>query len=374
MQIIDVNEFRDMTRQLIPTIELDSPFTFFYDETNNIRKFHVKEDGFNSPFQSNFVLGGLVYEGEAPNVEKLFVELNLQKSVKDVKLQHLAKGDFLSCLKSKRLNLFLRYLLEHDIYIHYSNINILYYSLVDIVDSAISNSEPAIRLGPEFSRFLKDNLYKLSKLEIDSVTEIFYEFGYPNIKKESISSFIASLTRLFEGYEDEFEFHIGLTSLKQILRASEKDGTLPFLEAEDDFVLIKEFSQFYMRPIYLFKNSIHVFDNEKSIESILNDITFKDGEKTLNTYTFEDSNDNLFIQASDVLVGLVGKLSSIINTSSPNEIEDMFTRMGSYQLETLDLYLDLVNVSDKKNFAFFHVVDSIDEVSKLRLIHELRGK
>jgi len=374
MQIIDVNEFRDITKQLVPAIELDGSFRFFYDETNNIRKFSVRKDGFNSSFQSNFVLGGLVYEGNEPDIERLFVELNLQKSIKDVKLQHLAKGDFPSCLKSRRLNHFLRFLLKNDIYIHYSSINVLYYSLVDIVDSAIANSKSAIRLGPEFARFLKNDLYKLSKLEIDSITSLFYEFGYPNIKRESTLSFISSLSVLFEGYIDEFEYHVGLTSLKQILRDSEKEGTLPFLEGEDDLILIKEFSQFYMRPIYLFKNSIHIFDEERSIEPILNNVEFKDGKNILNTYTFENSKDNLFIQASDVLVGLIGKLSLLINTSSTEKLHGILSDLSSYQLETLDLYLELVNVSDKKNFAFFHVVDSADEISKVRLIHEFRGK
>ncbi|MEC4817924.1 MAG: hypothetical protein SAK29_32330, partial [Scytonema sp. PMC 1069.18] len=83
----------------MPKADFDSAFTFFYDETNNIRKFYVRESDFNSSFQSNFVLGGIVYDKSKPDIEKLFSELNLERSIKEVKLKHLAKGDFLSCLK-----------------------------------------------------------------------------------------------------------------------------------------------------------------------------------------------------------------------------------------------------------------------------------
>lgn len=37
---------------------MDIECTFYYDETNNIRKFHIIEDGFNVVDPGNFVLGG----------------------------------------------------------------------------------------------------------------------------------------------------------------------------------------------------------------------------------------------------------------------------------------------------------------------------
>lgn len=374
MAHFDVNQIRDFHKLLVPNADFDSAFTFYYDETNNFRKFYVKERNFNYSFQSNFVLGGVVYHEYQPDISKLFSSLNLQSSIQEVKLKYLAKGDFLSCLKSQKLNYFLKYLLENNIYIHYSNINLLYYSMVDIVDSALVHSEVATQLGLDFSNFLKDSLYKLAKLEIDSVVNLFYSFEYPNIKKESVLHFIDALLDLFEDYEDTIEFHIGLTSLKQILKESKKEESLPFIMDEEDYILLNNFSDFYARPIYLFKNSTHIFDKEDSIEEVLSKFVFKDGDKVLQSYSFENSKDNLYIQASDTFIGLVGKLSFFINTSSLADIESSIQNLSNYQLETLDIYLDLIKKSESKNFAFLHSIDSFEEMSKLKLLSQMRNK
>ncbi len=125
-----ISKNRRKTKIQEPTADFDSYFTFYYDETNNIRKFHVREKegniDFNYSFNSNFVLGCLVYEGTQPDIKPLFDRLNLQKNITDVKLNHIAKGEFLDCLKSEKLNIFLKCLLDNDLYIHYSSINILY--------------------------------------------------------------------------------------------------------------------------------------------------------------------------------------------------------------------------------------------------------
>ncbi|MBW4578688.1 MAG: hypothetical protein KME42_03825 [Tildeniella nuda ZEHNDER 1965/U140] len=374
MTQFDVNIERNLHKQLIPDADLDSAFKFYYDETNNFRKFYVKKSDFNYSFQSNFVLGGVVYDESEPDIQRLFSQLNLQNSINEVKLKHLAKGDFLSCLKSHKLNSFLRYLLDNNIYIHYSSINLLYYSIVDIVDSACENSEIAIQLGREFSLFLKNNLYKLAKLEIESVVNLFYRFEYPNLKRESIIPFIDELIDLFEDYEDEAEFHIGLTSLKHILKESRRKVSLPLIMNEENFILLKNFSDFYLRPIYLFKNSNHIFDKENSIEDLLSKFVLKDGDKVLESYSFEDSKYNLHIQVSDVFIGLVGKLSTFINTHSRVDIENSIQHLSIFQLESLDIYLELIIKSHNKNFAFLHAIDSFEETSKTVLLYQMRNK
>ncbi len=102
----DISEEREMTKKIAPSADFDISFNFYYDETNNIRKFYVKEANFNSCFTANFVLGGMVYEGTSPNVNSLISKLNLQKTVKELKFKHIATGKFLNCLNSEKLNIF----------------------------------------------------------------------------------------------------------------------------------------------------------------------------------------------------------------------------------------------------------------------------
>ncbi len=370
----DISNIRRMTKMLAPTADFDSSFTFYYDETNNIRKFYVREIDFNSSFNSNFVLGGLVHEGKLPDIKPLFDRLNLQNNIKEVKLKHIAKGDFIDCLKSERLNCFLKYLSDNDLYIHYSSLNILYWSIADIVDSAIANSEVAIQLGLNFSNHLKNDLYKLAKLEIESVIELFYNSGYPNLKKESILEFIEELTSIFDEYIDIEEFHFGLEFLRQILKEAEKNNSLPFIMDEKDHILIEDFSQFYLRPIYLFKNSNHIFDNEATILEILRNYRIHDGNKEIKNYSFVDSQSSLLIQASDIFVGLMGKLAHYINTSSRETIANDFDSLSEKQLNNIDLLINLIEKSHDKNIAFLHWIDSYEELTKMNLIREIRNR
>lgn len=367
----DVTEIRNMTKMLAPTADFDGSYTFYYDETNNIRKFYVKEADFNYSFSANFVLGGIVHEGPPPDFSPLFTSLNLQKTIKEVKLKHIAKGEFLECLKSDKLNYFLKYLLNSECFIHYSSLNILYYSIVDIVDSAIVNSESATKLGPTFANRLKNDLYKLAKLEIDAVIDLFYEFQYPNIKQNDVLSFIEALTSLFDEYLQTFEFHFGLESLRQILKESKKKGSLPFIMDEEDYILLKDFSQFYLRPVYIFKNSQHFFDNELSILEIINDFKLVNEGQEFKNYSFVDSKSSLIIQASDIFVGLIGKLGHYLNTSTREKINADLKLLTDKQKDTMKLLLSVIDKSNEKNIGFLHATDSYEEMSKMNVIQEV---
>ena len=359
---------------IAPTADFDSAFTFYYDETNNIKKFYVRENDFNSTFTANFVLGGLVYLGQLPDVQPLIDSFKQQKTAKEVKFKHIANGDFLDCLKSEKLRLFLQFIKDSDLYVHYSSLNILYWSLVDIVDSAIMSSDAAKQLGPIFANHLKNDLYKLSRLEIDSVIELFYKFEYPNIKSESVLPFIEELTSLFDDYIDTEEYHFGLESLRQILKEAKIKGALAFIMDEVDYVLLNDLSQFYLRPIYLFKNSTHIFDNEDSIAETFRDYKIFDEQEEIKNYTFVDSQANLLVQLSDVFVGIIGKLTNYLNTSSRDKIGSDLASLSAIQNANIDLLIGVIDKSHEKNIGFIHNTDSYEEMSKLNKIRDDRNR
>ena len=370
----EISEVRKFTKMMAPMADFETSFTFYYDETNNIKKFYVRESDFNYTFTANFILGGLVQEGNAPDLQPLIDSFKLQKTATEVKFKHIAKGTFLDCLKSDKLTLFFDFTLNSNLFIHYSSLNILYWAIVDIVDSAVASSEAALKAGPQFINHLKNDLYKLSRLEINSVIALFHHFEYPNIKKEKIIPFIEALTSLFDPYLKTGEFHFGLESLRQILKESKKKGSLPFVMDEEDYILLKDLSQFYLRPIYLFKNSTHVFGNEDSISETLQDFKILDGEEEINNYSFVDSRSSKLIQLSDVFVGIMGKLSKYLNTSTRVEIETDFNGLTETQEKNIDLLIDIIDKSHNKNIAFLHSIDSFEELSKMDEIRKKRNK
>ena len=177
---------------------------------------------------------------------------------------------------------------------------------------------------------------------------------------------------LFADYLDDMEFHFGLESLRQILKEARKKGSLPFIMDEEDFILINDFSHFYLRPIYIFKNSNHIFDNEESIVELLSEYKIMDGSQQIKNFIFVDSKSNRLTQLSDVLVGLVGKLGSYLNTNSRDEIQSDFCSLNPVQGENIDLLLGLIDKSHDKNIGFLHTTDSYEEMSKIEVIRVCR--
>lgn len=82
----------------------------------------------------------------------------------------------------------------------------------------------------------------------------------------------------------------------------------------------------------------------------------------------------MFIQASDIFVGLIGKLANYINTNSREKIIDDLNSLSDKQLNNIDSLIDLLKKSHRKNIAFLHSIDSYEELTKMNLIREIRGK
>jgi len=185
---------------LVNIQKLDNHFTMYYDETNNIRKLLLDESKFfNIGIQNiykNFVLGGLCLENEISNdeIKQLKNDLKLQSTIKEIKIAHIAKGDFLQCLGSEKLTIFLNWLLDNDIYLHYSSLNILFWSIVDIIDSFVEFDYRVARYNYD----LKAILYELVKQNLEDFSKLFIKFQYPNIKIEQVNLFLEELINLIE--------------------------------------------------------------------------------------------------------------------------------------------------------------------------------
>lgn len=373
MITLDVTEICKFQKLMNPNADFDENYTFYYDETNNIKKFHLKNGDFNAAFNSNFIVGGLCFLGLRPDIDDIFEGLKLQPNVKEVKFKHLATGDFLDCLKSSKLTPFLEYLVKSPLYLHYSTLNLLFYSIVDIVDSGLNNTNEYEQHALGFDRYLKNILYKICKENISDVTKLFFTYEYPNIKENQVNNFIQELITIIQQYKPKKEDEYGVAVLKKILKKS-KDENLVFIQNETDHLLIGGLGNFYWRPVYTFSKSKHHFDNEDDIQKEMKNLTIiLDGEE-LCDYTFLDSKTDLYTQCSDIIIGLTGKLSKFINTNSAEEIKNHVEDLTPLQHKNLSIYLDLYVKSIKKNVGLIHSTDSDEEMLKLNLLCDLFGK
>ncbi len=366
---METARYRKINMQMAPHVNFDIKGTFYYDETNNVKKMHIKKGYFNVDYTANFVLGGVAYEGDKPNIEDIFDNLGLQANVTEVKLKHIAVNDFQDCLKSAKLTGFLTYILKSPLYIHFSTLNLLYYSLVDIVDSIASAEE--VGVGRIFE--LKDHLYELCKTEIVDTIVLLHKYAYPNVQKENIQDFVAELSAILRKHQNSRIYSESITMLISLLERAAAEGELVFIMDEEDHVLLKGLKDFYAHKIYMFKFSTHYFDNEVEIQDQLSNMNLSFNGIPLTNFSFIDSKSEKLVQTSDIIIGFVGKFAKFINIRTEDELMNMISNFNELQLTNLDLLLRLVEKSLAFNAGFIHYICGHTERSKWGLIGAMRG-
>lgn len=73
--LIDVNEIRDPAIGLYGLANADVVYTIYHDETNNIRRPHVRSDGLNVRTPKCFVLGGVARRGPPQHCRSMIYAL-----------------------------------------------------------------------------------------------------------------------------------------------------------------------------------------------------------------------------------------------------------------------------------------------------------
>ncbi len=364
----ETEKIRDTTILGAPHVNFDETCHFYYDETNNFGKVYITQKEFNVSIESNFVLGGLIDNKELIEFEEFRMSLKLQANVNELKFKHIATGSFTDCLNSRKLKLYLEFTTDCEFDVHFSSLNILYFGIVDIVDSAIMNDRTIFDRGPIFIDKLKDVVYQIIRKEIKDARQIFFNYKYPNIKGEDLKKFANDLIKLLEPYQDVEEYREYLDVFENAVNASEE---LVFVQDEEDLQMVKDFSHFYLRPIYLFNKATHTFDEENVIEKLVKKYRLLYKSRELSKYSFVKSQDSILIQLSDIFVGICGKLSNFIINKTTDEITTEFEQMNDIQKENLKLYFQLISKSRNKNPGFVHWTNPISEIIKAEQLEKL---
>lgn len=340
---------REFALALDSSCDFETPYTFYYDETNNIRKYHNENGCLNYQGDSNFVLGGIVFE-EEPVLEGFFASLGLQDNIEDVKFKHIAKGDYFTCLKSRRLKQLLTFLNESDFYIHYHAVNFFYFALVDILDSALASCDHAY--GFEDILALKDIFYMAAMSRKDIFVEVFHHFSYPNVPEDKLDKFVYHMCKQIKPFKQHKK---GIEAIIKLLTEAAADNDMPFIVHEMDNILIESFAPFYQRPLSAFHTSEHYFDHELEIEEEFLEVPLMFGSSNLYANChFLDSEKGRLIQLSDIVVGLIGKLYEYINTTESQRVSSEYNSLTDKQRECYRLVSKVINRSLGKNPAFVY--------------------
>lgn len=373
-----VKDFSEQTdEELLQLIDAYfCPYTIYCDESSNAIKFRFKDETgkLNVDWRNDFVLAGVAYEGDTPpfDIDELFASFKLQKTVTDAKLGNIAKYNgadvnrFVDILKSKKVNIFLNALWNSDTYIHWSTQSLLYFALVDIVDSMMDI--------PYMLNETKNILYKYVRSDLDYFLEFLARYNYPNIKSERIEDFCEEFISWIESIESESqEDEFCLDFLRQGAKSSRKSGELIFIteskddENQDDF-LIENFVPIYASRLGEFQSSTIHFDKcdivEKNIEDFAN--VFCDIKKP--TYDFLVSTENKWIQLCDFVSGMIAALLAFVNENDIDEINAATKSFDDTQKQNLKLLMGLIRRSSTKNKYFDHMSCNYEQGGRIRYL------
>ena len=348
---INVEDQKDTVWKLNGIKPFNEEMTFYYDESGNCRKFYLTDNGFNDPkaIKGDFVLAGIAHNGKSYEIDlvSLHEALEYKEGQKELKFKHLYhnSADFVSFMGSKRATEFLEWLDKSGLYIHYSALNNLFYSLVDIVDSLWETHPMCIM----YFWNIKNALYDFTIEHQDEVIDILIRHTYPDVK--DTVSFCYELCALISEYNDDSIYNPGffLELFRQMLKAAGKMGKLPFIQDNEPNMLIKEYYLFYLERCEIFSKSIHIFDEEKAVENKLSNIQLYEHGKMLNHYKFVKSHENIFVQISDMIAGLLRRLFIFLDEKSIGEIKSLAEKFNENQINNFNILWRLMSRSDEKS-------------------------
>lgn len=364
--MIDIDDIRSAHIKMHRLTGMDDAYTFYHDETNNIKKLRIKTDGFNVAEPGVFVLGGVVHSG-APkglDIETLRAEMRIQKSAKEVKLEHVAKGRFLEVLRSTKLTIFLRWLSTSDLTLHYHALDPVYWGIVDIVDSILYRLEDPHLIQAHM--FLKADLAALLRANLSDTAALFYKYSYPALSAAHRVPFIGDLLTLVERDQDGLPAYNSMM-LKGVLQRALRLPSLDFIEGHTAHELLDTFALFYLSRIAVFKHAFHILDMEDTVRDEIIALAPSSNGIPVENYRFCDSKSEAGVQIADVIVGVLGKMYTyLVEMSLEQVLVDKAALTGTSKTNA-DLLRDLIDEAHRSNTAFLNHLMSNSDVDKMNL-------
>lgn len=361
---IEISAFQEIARHK-ELKNVDGKFCFYYDESNNIRKLYLDETRpniLNVPMLQSFVIAGIMLDDQnTPNIKALRNNLRLQATTNEIKLKHLVKGDFLNLISQHKIEVFLNWMADNNAYVHYSHIDPLYWSIVDIIESISSKLDNPLYY--QMDRLLKNALYQIIKHDPQTFLGTLEHFNYPSIELTEISNFTTWLLSFIDANISIVD-HVSGQILKSFITEALRLNELPFIMNNDAHVLIDGFYIFYLERICTFKNSSHYIDSEAVVEEKLESLDLLDSGKTLKNYQFIDSKTEPMIQVSDILAGILGKYFTFIAQTPAKELLLIKNDLTKIQQDNLSKLKKLIDKSDKFSQGLFHTIACDNDIAK----------
>jgi hypothetical protein len=248
--------------------------------------------------------------------------------------------------------------------VHYQNLDPLFWSVVDIIDSIVPELGNNLLLMAHLE--LKSDLAIFLRSDLPATIRLFHDYGYPGLSPENRKPFLDELLALLERCEGVLP-HFNHYMLKGVLQGGRGLSSLDFIEGNPQNLLIDNFSDFYISRVALFKHSTHILDMERVIQRLFLRAPLTSQGNPVTNFRFADSKAEPGIQISDVVVGVLGKMQSYFTNEAPEQITEDRNALSGTRLENANLLRDLISKSHQFNVSFLGSVLSLHDREKLDL-------
>lgn len=373
----DMTFVTDIIQKLggISSTQLESKYYMYFDETNNVKKLNANKNTEQNRIlnidnvKEHFILGGIATkEQDAPiSLEELksITRIKQGPQMQEIKSHNIMEGDFLNAIKAPKLTPILELIKQNHWFIHFSDVNLLYYSLVDIIDSLVYNSSYSSMIWNQYVFFgIKDELYRIFNKHLDENLDVLMSFDYPDVKKENLHAFRIFLANMIRRYYTEGGEINNLTALfvKVLIDSDMNNRDLVFVQDEKKGILIDSFKHFYSTRICEFTSSVLTLDNEGDIVASLQENPISMNGLKLTNYTFVDSKSNTFIQISDIVVSIIAKYLEFVDDDWKN-VKNELDKLSGVSLKNLSILNEILLYSDSENKLFFEQVERVGVIS-----------
>ena len=356
---MDLEMLIDSFIEYFELYEKNEKYTIYYDETNNPIKIQYKENDTNidlNKLNKNYLLGGVAFKEKPTNIEELIKDLDFQENFKEIKFKLICnkRKDLIECLKSKKLNILLKWIDNNDLYIHAFIFNNMYDLVVEIIDSILANK----KIGKEILwdiDAIKSSFYNFILNNWDSFNKLLIKYNYPNIN--NVQSFCNDIINMINNYDID-DFYLKDLCLDLLITGS-KQKELIFLINNEDNALIDSYAQINYERVTTFPNSTHYFDDITCIKEKMESAYLHENKN----FTFINSKSDYYIQLSDVIINIIYRYYSFLSKSE-EEIKEIVNNLDNISKENLMLIINLLDKSHNENIKLITRYDSKELIER----------
>lgn len=227
--MIELDTQGEAYKELLPHIKIGR--TFFFDESNNIRKGVIGAEKDNNEDLENlyFVLGGIATK-KPIDFQGLLNFIDAKQVPKDAKYEFftLRHKKFTEAIAQRRLRKLFEYLNKENIIVHFAVAHYFHFALIDILDSLIEEKDVNQTVAFSFYKALQSDLTEVLYNDFVTLHRILVDYEFPNIPKNRVNNFLLDILDLYTTNLANYDMGNPESFTKELLRQileAKKDKT-----------------------------------------------------------------------------------------------------------------------------------------------------